>query len=83
MRILVSAFVLGLTTLAANAQQPQASPEIRACNNKLGVEINNGLQLSSAVYAAQDEMAKLHARIKELEDKYEPKTPAAGVKPKE
>ena len=65
-----------LIATPALAQQPQASAEVRACSMKLSNEINSSLQAGAALFTMQDELAKLRARVAELEAKYEPKKPS-------
>lgn len=66
--------LLALIFLAtpAFAQQPPSVNE-RAISAKLMAEINAGLSCSASLISTQDELTKAQARIKELEDKYEPK----------
>lgn len=64
-----------LIATAAFAQQQPPSPVEQACNYKLSAEINSGLQYSAALITVRGDLAKAQARVKELEDKYEPKKP--------
>lgn len=49
------------------------TPLETALFQKLTAEANNGIQCSAANITAAGQIAALKARIKELEDKYEPK----------
>lgn len=60
-----------LTSTAVCAQQ--SSPLEQALSVKLSAEINAGLQCSAAIVTMQQDLAKVQARIKELEEKHEPK----------
>lgn len=66
--LLASAFLL---TQSSFAQTP--TPSEQACNMKLSSEITSGLQYTAALITTRTELVKAQARIKELEDKYEPK----------
>jgi hypothetical protein len=84
-RILLALVFLATPAFAQNASLP--SPNERAIGAKLMAEINAGLTCSAALITAQDdvtrvqaqnksvqdELVKAQARIKELEAKYEPK----------
>lgn len=70
MRIVV---LLLLLITPAFAQQAQ-TPSEQALSSKLLAEINAGLQCSATLLTERAELQKAHARIKELEDKYEPKS---------
>jgi hypothetical protein len=65
-------------TTSAGAQQLAQSPapETQALAQKLMAEINAGIQCSSNAIALQQQVSADKARIKELEDKYEPKKDA-------
>ena len=76
LRIILASFIFCLIATAALAQQQSQSPSEQACNYKLSAEINSGLQHDAALITARGELAKAQARVKELEDKYEPKAPA-------
>ena len=68
------AIALAILLLAAPAAaQQQATPNEQALLAKITTEMNAGLQCTSALISATQAMAKAEARIKELEDKYEPK----------
>jgi len=62
--------VLLLLITPALAQQ---SPSEQALSSKLLAEINAGLQCSTTLLSERAELQKAQARIKELEEKYEPK----------
>ena len=66
--LLASAFLL---TQSSFAQAP--TPSEQACNMKLSSEITSGLQYTAALITARNDLARAQARVKELEDKYEPK----------
>jgi Skp family chaperone for outer membrane proteins len=65
--------IIGLSLIAATsalAQQPSAAtPNERALGQKLFQEMQSGVTCSSNLIAAQEELAKAQARIKELEAK--------------
>lgn len=71
MRLLI-AFLL--FTAPALAQQPP-SPEIQALHAKLMQELNANLQCTSVAISLQTEIAKLKARIEELEKAPKPPKP--------
>lgn len=64
---------VGLIVHPGLAQQQPASPDVQACLAKLTTEMNSSLQVTSSLIAANQAMERAQARIKELEDKYEPK----------
>ena len=70
--LLASALLLSQSSLA---QTPTPTPSEQACNMKLSSEITSGLQYTAALIMARNDLAKAQARVKELEDKYEPKKP--------
>ena len=65
----IVAFLLLLMTPAL-AQQ---SPSEQALSSKLLAEINAGLQCNTTLLTERAELQKAQARVKELEEKYEPK----------
>jgi hypothetical protein len=73
-RILAIAIGLALP-LPAHAQQQ--SPMEQAPSAKLGAEIGGSLQCSAALIVDQQALAQAQARVKALEEKYEPKPGSA------
>lgn len=65
---------IAILLIAGPAAAQTATPDVQACLAKLTTEMNSGLQITSALISANQSMEKATARIKELEDKYEPKT---------
>ena len=66
MKWLLLLFLLALLIANVHAQAP--SPIEQALNAKLGSEIGLGLKCTADLIAAQLELAKAQARIKELEE---------------
>jgi len=64
---------LAILLLAGPASAQTATPNEQALLAKITSEMNAGLQCTSALISATQAMEKATARIKELEDKYEPK----------
>lgn len=54
-----------------HAQQTPPPPEMQALSAKLVGEINVGLQCSSALITAQQQLEQARAEVKRLKDKYE------------
>jgi hypothetical protein len=69
----VRLWIIAAVVVASTAVQAQQSPSEQALGNKLMAEINAALQCDAGLISARQELAKSAARIKELEDKYEPK----------
>jgi hypothetical protein len=61
-----------LLSSPAYAQQLLSS---EALNGKLQDEINQDMQVREVLVQVKQELAKVNAHVKELEDKYEPKKP--------
>lgn len=83
LRFLISAVIVAIILFAAIksvwAQQvvgPGDSPKEQALLARVQGEINQNLQCSEAFIKQNRELATANARVKELEDKYEPKRPA-------
>ena len=66
-------FLIALPLVISSAAFAQQTAGEQALSIKLSAEINAGLQCSTSLISAQGVLAKLQARVKELEDKYEPK----------
>lgn len=67
-------FCLLLLPFAAAAQQAP-SPMEQALSVKISNEVSLGLQCHAALIGTQQELTRAQARIKALEEKYEPKKP--------
>lgn len=67
------ALILTFSLLSAPVfAQPNQTLFEQALAQKLSAEISGGLQCSAALLANQQELLKAQARIKTLEEKYEP-----------
>lgn len=71
-RILLIAATFSLASAApSHAQTP--TPETRALNARLGVEINANIQCMTSAFAMQDQLTAAQSEVKRLTEKYEPK----------
>jgi hypothetical protein len=66
-------FSLALCATAVNAQQVSADPVRQALAQKMIKELQAEVECSASLIGANDYLAKAEARIKDLEDQYEPK----------
>lgn len=75
MKIILAALALfaAVTCCAAQQQQRQMSSFEQALNDRLREEITAAVQYRAALIETARELTQARARIKELEDKYEPK----------
>lgn len=71
MKVVLSVALVLISSVAL-AQQP--SPESQALAQKLMAEINANIQCSAAGITLAQQLKDAQARIKALEDRYEPKT---------
>lgn len=67
-------------TLASPGLAQQPSPIEQALSQRLGIEINAGVQAAAAIIDLQRQLSATQARIKALEEKYEPKKDAEPAK---
>lgn len=74
---LLAVLICCVVTVPALAQNPP-SPFEQALAQRLSREIDGALQCSAALITTQQAQAQSTARIKALEDKYEPKPPPAA-----
>lgn len=74
MKTFLLATVLALGPVAAFAQQPgpPPSPQEQALSGKLMAEINENIQLRSALISANDRSIALQKQVDDLKAKYEP-----------
>jgi hypothetical protein len=67
-----AAFISALA-ISAPAYAQQQTPMEQALAQKLTIEVNASLQCSAAQVTTQGQLQAAQARVKELQDKYEPK----------
>jgi hypothetical protein len=78
MTALTAAAVLAAAIDAGRAQQPQFTPAQQAAANlgqQIGVLVANNAELADQVQKLTVQLTAANARVKALEDKYEPKEP--------
>lgn len=73
-RPFILAAIILLVVSGANAQEQ--SPNEEALGQRLNIEINANLKSMAMIIGLQRQLAAVQARVKALEDKYEPKADA-------
>lgn len=69
----VATILIALSASSAVYAQVPPTPEAQALAQKLMAEINSNIQCGAAGITLQQQLAAANAKLKALEDKYEPK----------
>lgn len=72
---LLAVVVLGLASPAYAQQLQLQSAQLEALYARINAEVNNNLQCNTVVIGADRQLKEAQARIKALEEKYEPAPP--------